>query len=74
MFYTSYKVSKSMEFVFGGVQKDFSCKHTFQHFTRPSWSLQNLIACDQPFLLSCTWLFYLWRGCTVYNALGYVIL
>ena len=36
-----------MEFVFGGVQKDFSCKHLFQNFTRSSWSLQNLITCDQ---------------------------
>jgi len=29
MFYTSYKVSQSIEYVFGGVQKDFSCKHLF---------------------------------------------
>jgi len=30
-----------MPFEFGGVLKDLSCKHLFQHSTRLSWSLLN---------------------------------
>ena len=42
---SSYKVSKSMAFVFGGMQKDLDSTHLLRHSTSSSLSLQNLITC-----------------------------
>jgi len=40
---SSHKASKSMEFVFGDVQKHFDSTHLSRHSTISLWSLQNLI-------------------------------
>jgi len=61
-----HKASKSMAFVFGGVQKHFDSTHLSRHSTSSSWSQQNLItfvsrqalaksiSCDHSFLLRYT--------------------
>jgi len=68
---SSHNASKSMEFLFGGVQKHFHSTHLSRHSTSSSWSLQNLItclsmqalaksiSCEQSFLLRYTWVFSL---------------
>ena len=68
---SSHKSSKSMTFVFGGVQKHFDSTHLSRHSTSSSWSLQNLITCPSMqalaksitvtnrFLLRYTWVFSL---------------
>jgi len=73
MFYTSHKVSISIKFVFGGVQKDFSCKYLFIIL------LGHLEICRIPldmlnsFYLEALECFDLWCGYAVYSNLGYVI-
>jgi len=61
-----HKASKSMAFVFGGVQKHFDSTHLSHQSTISSWILQNLttclsmqalaksISCDQTVLLRYT--------------------
>ena len=42
---SSENASKSMAFVFGGVQKHFDSTHLSRHSTSSGYSLQNLIIC-----------------------------